>query len=120
MSATDHTDVDARTGVRWALAGVAVVLVLGGPARLLEQTVPAATTGTAFGSVAAAIEYPVYAIVLGLLGNVALTRLGLRDRLAGGFRTEFLLKTGLVLLGASINIAVIVNAAGRPSCRRWS
>ena len=62
--------------------------------------------------IAAAIEYPVYAIVLGLLGNVVLTRLGLRDRLAGGFRTEFFIKTGLVLLGASINLAVIVSAAG--------
>jgi uncharacterized integral membrane protein (TIGR00698 family) len=121
MSDTDRTDIDrtstdpdldARTGVRWALAGVAVVLVLGAITRLLEQTVPAATKGTAFGSFAAAIEYPVYAIVLGLLGNVALTRLGLRDRLAGGFRTEFFIKTGLVLLGASINIAVIVSAAG--------
>ena len=124
MSETDRTDIDraapdrteadldARSGIRWALAGVAVVLVLGGLARLLEQTVPAATKGTALGSLAAAIEYPVYAIVLGLLGNVVLTRLGLRDRLAGGFRTEFFIKTGLVLLGASINIAVIVSAAG--------
>ena len=41
-----------------------------------------------------------------------LTRLGLRDRLAGGFRTEFFIKTGLVLLGASINFAVILTAAG--------
>jgi uncharacterized membrane protein YadS len=119
MSDTDRTDidrtetqVDAPGGIRWALAGVAVVLVLGGLTRLLEQTVPAATKGTALGGVAAAIEYPVYAIALGLLGNVALTRLGLRDRLAGGFRTEFFIKTGLVLLGASINIAVIVSAAG--------
>ena len=53
-----------------------------------------------------------YAIALGLLGNVVLTQLGLRERLAGGFRTEFFIKTGLVLLGASINIAVIVSAAG--------
>src|SRR5215207_5999181 len=112
MSTTDQSNVDLRPGVRWALAGVAVVLVLGGLTRLLEQTVPAATKGTAFGGVAAAIEYPVYAIGLGLLGNVVLTRLGLRDRLTGGFRTEFFIKTGLVLLGASINIAVIVTAAG--------
>jgi uncharacterized integral membrane protein (TIGR00698 family) len=112
MSTTDQSNVDLRPGVRWALAGVAVVLVLGGLTRMLEQTVPAATKGTAFGGVAAAIEYPVYAIGLGLLGNVVLTRLGLRDRLTGGFRTEFFIKTGLVLLGASINIAVIVSAAG--------
>ena len=63
-------------------------------------------------AIAAAIEFPVYAILLGLLGNLALTRLGLRDRLAGGFRTEFFIKTGLVLLGASINFAVILTAAG--------
>ena len=59
----------------------------------------------------AAVEFPVYAILLGLLGNLVLTRVGVRDRLAGGFRTEFFIKTGLVLLGASINFAVIVSAA---------
>ncbi|GAA4585925.1 hypothetical protein GCM10023194_30220 [Planotetraspora phitsanulokensis] len=53
-----------------------------------------------------------YAIVLGLLGNAVLTATGLRDRLAGGFRTEFFIKTGLVLLGASINLKVIATAAG--------
>jgi hypothetical protein len=47
------------------------------------------TKGTGFGGIAAVIEYPVYAIVLGLIGNVVLTQLGVRDRLAGGFRTEF-------------------------------
>ena len=112
MSTTDQSNVDLRPGVRWALAGVAVVLVLGGLTRLLEQTVPVAMKGTAFGGVAAAIEYPVYAIGLGLLGNVVLTRLGLRDRLTGGFRTEFFIKTGLVLLGTSINLKVLVTAAG--------
>jgi len=113
MSSTTPLDSsNTRTTAGWALAGVVVVLVLGGLVRVLDQTVPAATKGTAFGGIAAAIEYPVYAIAIGLLGNVALTRLGLRDRLAGGFRTEFFIKTGLVLLGASINFAVIVSAAG--------
>ena len=107
---TRHTE--ARSPARLAPAGVAVVVALAALARLLEQTVPAAAKGTAFAGVAAAIEFPVYAILLGLLGNVVLTRLGLRDRLAGGFRTEFFIKTGLVLLGASINFAVIVTAAG--------
>ena len=89
-----------------------MVVALAALTRFLEQTVPAAAKGTAFAGVAAAIEFPVYAILLGLLGNVVLTRLGLRDRLAGGFRTEFFIKTGLVLLGASINFAVILTAAG--------
>ena len=107
---TRQTEIQSPAGL--ALAGVAVVVALAALARLLEQTVPAAAKGTAFAGVAAAIEFPVYAILLGLLGNVVLTRLGLRDRLAGGFRTEFFIKTGLVLLGASINFAVIVTAAG--------
>ena len=112
---TEHLDARpavTRSVTRDALVGVAVVVALAALARFLEQTVPAAAKGTAFGGFAAAIEFPVYAILLGLLGNLVLTRLHLRDRLAGGFRTEFFIKTGLVLLGASINFAVIVTAAG--------
>jgi len=101
-----------RSTLPWALAGVLVVLVLAAITRVLDQNIPAWTDGTAFGGIAAAIEYPVYAIALGLVGNAVLTATGLRDRLAGGFRTEFFIKTGLVLLGASINLAVIVTAAG--------
>ncbi|ALE84583.1 hypothetical protein XF36_16775 [Pseudonocardia sp. HH130629-09] len=96
----------------WGLGGVAVVLVLGGLVRFLEQTVPDAAEGTALSGIADAIEYPVYAIALGLLGNVVLTLTGLRERLSGGFRTEFFIKTGLVLLGASIDFSIIVRAAG--------
>ena len=115
---TDHTDIrrvgdtSVHSPIRAALAGVAVVVALAALTRYLEQTVPAATKGTAFAGIAAAIEFPVYAILLGLLGNLVLTRLGLRERLSGGFRTEFFIKTGLVLLGASINFAVILTAAG--------
>ena len=110
ISQREATRTDPAVGA--ALAGVAVVVALAALTRFLEQTVPAATKGTALGGIAAAVEFPVYAIVLGLLGNVVLARLGLRERLSGGFRTEFFIKTGLVLLGASINFAVIVTAAG--------
>jgi uncharacterized membrane protein YadS len=105
-------DAGTSPAAGWAIGGVAAVLVLGDLARYLEQTVPTATKGTAFGEIAAAIEYPVYAVALGLLGNVVLTQLGLRARLVRGLRTEFFIKTGLVLLGGSINFAVIVSAAG--------
>jgi uncharacterized membrane protein YadS len=96
----------------WALAGVAVVLALGGLVRFLEDQVPGWTAKTPVGDFAASVECPVYAIAIGLLGNALLTATGLRERLAGGFRTEFFIKTGLVLLGASINFAVIWKAAG--------
>jgi uncharacterized integral membrane protein (TIGR00698 family) len=58
------------------------------------------------------IEFPVYAIVVGLAGGAVLGALGLRERLNVAFRTEFFIKVGLVLLGASINLAVIARAAG--------
>lgn len=96
----------------WAVAGLAVVLVLGIATFLLTEGVPAWTEGTGFGSIAKSIEFPVYAILLGLLGNAILSALNLREKLSPGFRTEFLIKTGLVLLGASINFSIIVRAAG--------
>ncbi|MCO1580765.1 YeiH family protein [Crossiella sp. SN42] len=96
----------------WAGLGVLVVLALAALARYLSAAVPELTKGTALAGIGASVEFPVYAILLGLLGNVLLAGTGLRDRLAGGFRTEFFIKTGLVLLGASINLAVIVRAAG--------
>lgn len=100
--------------LNWAgfAGGLAVVLALGIGTHLLTEGVPTWTKGTAFGAIAKSIEFPIYAIVLGLLGNLVLTSTGLRDRLLPGFRTEFFIKTGLVLLGASINFAVIVRAAG--------
>jgi len=53
----------------------------------------------------------VYAIAIGLAGGAVLGALGIRERVSIAFRTEFYIKTGLVLLGASINLAVIVEAA---------
>ena len=110
VTETATQETSSRTA--WTIGGVAVVIAIGALVRLLDQGVPAWTKGTGFGGIAAVIEYPVYAIVLGLIGNVVLTQLGVRDRLAGGFRTELFIKTGLVLLGGSINFAVIVSAAG--------
>lgn len=109
---TTTTTKPQASGVGHAVAGVLVVLVLGAVTRYLETQVPRWADDTAFEGVAKSIEFPVYAIALGLLGNVVLSRLALRDALARGFRTEFFIKTGLVLLGASINLKVLVTAAG--------
>ncbi|MFI7225038.1 YeiH family protein [Nonomuraea angiospora] len=105
---TTPISAGARTW-QWSALGVLAVLLLGAVTRFLEKGVPSWFEGSAL---AKAIEFPVYAIVLGLLGNALLTASGLRERLAGGFRTEFFIKTGLVLLGASINLKLIVTAAG--------
>jgi uncharacterized integral membrane protein (TIGR00698 family) len=54
------------------------------------------------------IEFPVYAIIVGFAARGILSLLGLRERLSGAFRTEFFLKTGVILLGASINLVNLV------------
>ena len=89
-----------------------VVIALGAATRFLEQQVPKWADGTAFEGIAKSIEFPVYAIALGLLGNIVLSKLALRAALSRGFRTEFFIKTGLVLLGASINLKLLGTAAG--------
>ncbi|WP_326552345.1 YeiH family protein [Micromonospora sp. NBC_01813] len=97
---------------RWTAVGLVVVLALAALSRFLEQRVPDWVDGTVLEGFAKAVEYPVYAILLGLLGNAVVTLLGVRERIAAAFRTEFFIKTGLVLLGASINLSVIASAAG--------
>jgi uncharacterized membrane protein YadS len=101
------TEGFARWG--WTAASIILLLLLGGLVRFLDTNV-----ATWFPKVAwlKSVEFPVYAIAVGLVGGVVLGALGLRDRLSAAFRTEFLIKTGLVLLGASINLAIIARAAG--------
>jgi len=103
---------DTRQGPAWTIAGVVVLLLLGSAVRFLDLNVSTWLKDTPLAGVSKAVEYPIYAIMLGLLANGVLHALGVRDRMRGAFRTEFLIKTGLVLLGASINLSVIVSAAG--------
>ncbi|WP_454196577.1 YeiH family protein [Nocardia sp. Marseille-Q1738] len=111
-SETEAVQAVARPTAGAIVAGVAVVFVLGALTRYFDTHVPQWATDTPFKRVAKSIEYPVYAITIGLTGNVILTKLALRDRLSAGFRTEFFIKTGVVLLGASINLKILVTAAG--------
>ncbi len=101
-------------GLRTAgfVVGLLVVLAGGIATRYLTENVPTWAAGTSFADLAEAIEYPVYAIALGLLLNALLSAAGVRDRLTPGFRTEFFIKTGLVVLGATVVLSVIVRAAG--------
>ena len=95
----------------WIRAAISllIVLLLAWCARYLDANVPKWLPEQAW---VKSIEFPVYAILVGLAGGAVLRSLGLRDRLDVAFRTEFFIKTGLVLLGASINLAIIAQAAG--------
>nr|WP_275405336.1 putative sulfate exporter family transporter [Actinomyces sp. 565] len=77
----------------------------------MDSHVPVWSEGTWFGAIAGTIEFPVYAIALGFAANALLSTLGVIDRLSAAFRTEFFIKTGLVLLGSTVNINVIASAA---------
>lgn len=112
--ADDRSVVEYGGGLRspWFLVGLVVVVATGALARILTENVPGWLADTALADVGEAIEYPVYAIVLGLLVNALLSVAGVRDRLAPGFRTEFFIKTGLVVLGATVVLSIIVRAAG--------
>jgi len=112
VSENDAVRAASSSTLPQILAGLAVVFVLGALTRYLEIHVPDWAKDTPLRRIAKSVEYPVYAIALGLIGAVILTKLGLRDKISGGFRTEFFIKTGVVLLGASINLKVLATAAG--------
>jgi uncharacterized membrane protein YadS len=108
----DRPIVDARGATYGSLSVVAsIVIVLGLAAlvRFIDLNLAGWFPGVTW---LPSIEFPVYAIVVGLAGGAVLGALGLRERLSAAFRTEFFIKVGLVLLGASINLAVIARAAG--------
>ena len=98
-------------GVAWTVAGLLLVVLLAALTRYLELNVPVWTEGTPLARIAKPIEFPVYAIALGLLGNAVLVATNLKDKVAAAFRTELFIKTGVVLLGASVNLSLIVTAA---------
>ena len=58
------------------------------------------------------LEYPLWAAVLGLIANLVLGALKLKDFIKPGVRTELFLKIGLVLLGLGINMTTVIRAGG--------
>lgn len=94
------------------IGGIAVVLLGVVITRILSKNVPDWSEGTFLESLGGAIEYPVYAITLGLILNAILSAVNLQHKLSAGFRTEFFIKTGLVLLGGTVVFTVIIRAAG--------
>ncbi|MEJ5197339.1 MAG: putative sulfate exporter family transporter [Anaerolineae bacterium] len=91
------------------LIGLAVVVVLAFVARWLKIQVYG--VNLPLGIPGKALEYPLWAALIGLIVNYILKTANVYDSIKSGFRTELFLKVGLVLLGAGISFKVIVTAA---------
>ncbi|MBI4317760.1 MAG: putative sulfate exporter family transporter [Chloroflexi bacterium] len=59
------------------------------------------------------LEYPLWAALLGLIVNLVISATKVRDRINQGFRTEFFLKTGLVLMGVTVNFSQIMSIGAK-------
>lgn len=90
--------------------GLAVVLLLSIVAWWVTQQVY--SLKLPLGIPGKALEYPLWAALVGLAGNLVLRLTGLRETVKPGIRTELFLKVGLVLMGAGINLTLMINAAG--------
>ncbi len=64
-----------------------------------------------FGIPGRALEYPLWAALVGLLANFGLKRTGLYAAVEPGLKVELFLKIGLVLLGASVSLALLAPTA---------
>lgn len=93
----------------WTAAGLILAVALAILVQILTSNVPDWTADTWFGPLAKSVEFPVYAIALGFAFNGILTLMNVREKMSAGFRTEFFIKIGLVLLGTTVNINVILD-----------
>jgi len=92
------------------ILGLAVVIALAFLARWLKIQVYGMKLP--LGIPGKALEYPLWAALVGLAANYILKAVNLYDRLKPGFRTELFLKIGLVMLGATVSFKIILTAAG--------
>jgi uncharacterized membrane protein YadS len=95
-------------GAAGFVLGLAIVVALAFLAHWIKTQVYAAQLP--FGIPGKALEYPLWAAMVGLLANGALKTMGVYQRVKSGFRTELFLKIGLVLLGAGTSFTLIVKA----------
>src|SRR4030042_1338898 len=92
------------------IAGLIVVFVLAYIARWLKiQVYDIKDIG--LGIPGKALEYPLWAAIVGLIANWIFKAVKVHEFLRPGFRTELFLKIGLVLLGCTISFKVIITAA---------
>lgn len=96
-------------GIAGLLVGLAIVVALAFLARYLKIQVYGAELP--LGIPGKALEFPLWAALVGLIANWILKAVKAYDFVKPGFRTELFLKIGLVLLGAGISFKVIITAA---------
>jgi uncharacterized membrane protein YadS len=65
-----------------------------------------------FGIPGKVLEFPLWAAIVGLVGNALFKSIRVYETIQPGIRTELFLKIGLILLGAKINLSLLVTAAG--------
>ncbi len=107
---TDAKQSSPRSAIFGSIAGFVLIVVLAFLSHWIKLGVY--NLQLPFGIPGKALEYPLWAALLGLLVNLVLRLLKTHSLLSGGFRTEFFLKIGLVLLGATISFKTIATAAG--------
>jgi uncharacterized membrane protein YadS len=91
------------------LSGLLVTLLLGWVAWRLTRWIYPMTLP--FQIPGKALEYPMWAALVGLLGGFILRKFGKYEEIKPGIRTELFLKVGLILLGAGIDLKIILHAA---------
>ncbi len=109
-TSTVKQEKSSDSGVVGTLVGLAIVVVLAIIARWLKVQVYG-VSDIGLGIPGKALEYPLWAALLGLIANGILKAVKFYEFPKPGFRTELFLKIGLVLLGAGISFKVIVTAA---------
>lgn len=91
------------------LAGLALVAALSVLAWWITRKVYAATLP--LGIPGKVLEFPIWAVLLGIAVNLVLRPFKGHDFIRPGVRTEFFLKIGLVLLGAGVNLKLLATTA---------
>jgi uncharacterized membrane protein YadS len=109
-SSAVKTEPQVAAGTNWLgfIAGLAVVVLLAFVARWIKIQVYGMELP--LGIPGKALEYPLWAAIVGLVANWILKATNVYNYLKPGFRTELFLKIGLVLLGTTISFRTILAA----------
>lgn len=95
---------------KWVtIIGFMLVVLLGFTARWIKLQVY--DINLPLGIPGKALEYPLWAALLGIIVNMVLKSIKAYEPLRAGFHPELFLKIGLVLLGATISLKTLISTA---------